>query len=60
VKFPSHFSDSPIGQAWIEFAHRPLGSILRIAGVAVVAVLFIAAGSRFARSETLPLDPAIP
>ncbi len=60
VKFPSRFSDSPIGQAWIVFAHRPLGSILRIAGVAVLAVFFIAAGSRLAKNQAVPLDPAIP
>ena len=60
VKFPSRFSDSPIGQAWIVFAHRPLGSILRMAGVALIAVLFIAAGTRLAKTEALPLDPAIP
>jgi hypothetical protein len=60
VEFPSRFSDSPIGQAWIVFAHRPGGSLLRIAGVAALAVLFVVTGRRLAETAAAPLDPAIP
>ena len=46
VKFPHSFSDSPIGQAWIAFAHHPGGGVLRLIGIAAVGALLVA----FARS----------
>jgi len=60
VKFPSRFSDSPVGQAWIVFAHRPAGSILRLAGVGLVAAAVVWAGGHIARIRSpLPESVAI-
>jgi len=59
VKFPHRFSDSPIGQAWIVFVHHPSGSILRLLGVGVVALLFLFAGSRLSTSERLLPEPMV-
>lgn len=44
VEFPQRLSDSPLGQAWIVFANSPAGGLLRLAGVAAVAVLFVLLG----------------
>jgi hypothetical protein len=51
VKFPSHVSDSPLGQAWIAFGHHPLGPLLRLAGIAALAALFVA-GVRWMSPES--------
>jgi hypothetical protein len=58
VKFPSRFGDSPIGQAWIVFAHRPAGSILRLAGVAVIAAVMVWAGRYISTSRSPSPEPA--
>jgi hypothetical protein len=39
--FASTFEQASIGQAWIVFSHRPLGGLLRLAGVAVIAWLLL-------------------
>jgi hypothetical protein len=53
VKFPHRFVDSPIGQAWIVFAHRPAGSILRLMGVAALAGVVVG-GSRRLSARSSP------
>jgi hypothetical protein len=40
--FASTFEQASIGQAWIAFSHRPLGGLLRLAGVGVIAWLLLA------------------
>lgn len=41
VKFATRFVDTSLGQAWIEFAHRPWWGILRLAGVVAIAAMFL-------------------
>jgi hypothetical protein len=55
VRFPRRFVDASIGQAWIVFVHRPLGSLARLAGVAAIAALLYAAAEHL--RETRPAEP---
>jgi hypothetical protein len=52
VKFATRFVDTSLGQAWIEFAHRPWWGILRLAGVAAIAAMFLALSRARSRVET--------
>jgi len=51
VKFPHHFSDSPIGQAWIVFSHHPGGGVLRFCGVGVIGALFVMLARTFVGAD---------
>ena len=58
VMFPRAFSDTPIGQAWIVFVDFPTGSILRLFGVAAIAVVLTVVAPRLATVPPLEPEPS--
>jgi hypothetical protein len=52
---PRGITDTSLGQSWIGFAHRPLGTILRMAGVVVIGALMfrLAPDAETRHSETV-------
>jgi hypothetical protein len=56
--FATALEDTSLGQAWIVFANRPLGSILRLAGVAAIAWMIYTLGRDLrTTSVDLPVAP---
>jgi len=55
----TRLTDTSLGQAWIVFANHPLGSILRLGGVAVMGWLLLRLG-RDVPSRDLTTEAAAP